>query len=218
MGFACAIMLILAAPAPALAAGQYLTVNQGFEMTGEAPDTVTDTFDYALTALSEDAVLPAGAIDGVFSFSLVGDGASISLPVQEAGDDALVFSHAGVYSYGLACTSVADADGMTVDSSVYSISIVVENDDAGLRVGQIIVRDESGEKPAEIRYAHSFKGVGDAPPALEPRKESPKPFVFPKTGDALWTLMVVGGVLCAVGIAAVFVAVVLRRRSRGRGN
>ncbi|ACV21120.1 Uncharacterised protein [Slackia heliotrinireducens] len=227
---ACALMLA-GAPSVAFGADGGLQVSQSYSESGDVPESVTGSFDYALTATSEGAAMPEGSSGNTYAFSLDGDGASITFPVQGSGPYALVFEHTGVYSYELTCTSTPSADGMTVDNSTYTVRICVDNAaDGGLQMGWVEVRDENGEKPDEVCYSHSFEGAEPAPgpePEPEPSPEptpspNPKPdsgpfhlpFNLPQTGDPVWMLIQMSGALCICAIAALVLAAAGKRRAK----
>ncbi|MCL2605813.1 MAG: hypothetical protein FWD93_00835 [Coriobacteriia bacterium] len=76
------------------------------------------TFDYELRAVQSTFPLPAGRIDGRYSFALTGSTAQTLSPIT--------FVHAGRFSYDIKSTSLA-TPGLIIDQSIFRVYIDVRN-------------------------------------------------------------------------------------------
>ena len=220
---ACATFVMLAAllaPMRALAAEvTSLDITQVYTTEGAVPDEWRDgTFGYELAAV-DSAPLPAGATDGRYDFTIVGNTTeSIALVTRQGGTDGISFDNVGDYEYDLRCTT-QPADGLTLDNKTYHVTVQVENDadGDGIHVAKLVVRDASGLKPDSIEYDPSYKGELESAKPTPSKGEVRQPTVFgqklAKTGDASWGLAVFSGILLAAGVCFVVVSLVLKRRN-----
>jgi len=119
-----------------------LTVKQVFINTGtETPPT--ETFTYWLIPELATNPMPAGSANGRYVFNMTGS-ESISM-------GAMTFTAVGTYRYQLSCI-ISAVPGYNYDRQVYSIEInIYENANA-----LYIIRNEDGEKAAELAFTHRF--------------------------------------------------------------
>lgn len=199
-----------------------LDVTQSFATSGVVPEGLDKTFSYELSRTDAVSPLPAGAEGNAYAFTIEGS-QTRSLPLALDGStsaDSLSFSHAGVYSYQLRCTEDGSSvQGLSVDDSVYSIRISIENaESGGLRLGWIEIKDQTGAKPNTLSFSHSYQGSEEpAPTPTTPAQ--PKTVLgmkLPQTGDSLWTLLWMSAAICAGGVVLVVVGIrqMAKRRSQ----
>ncbi len=220
------LAVALAAPSVALAAdANAIAVSQSFTTSGSVPKDPSDRFTYQLTRTDSASPLPADASGDTYTFGITGD-ATTYLPLRADGGaaaaGALTYSRVGEYKYELRCsTDASGVGGLTVDGKVYSVRVAIENDGtSGLKVGWVEVKNLSAQgddnpKPDKVSFEHSYAG------GTAPTPEEPKPRLtilgvkLPKTGDAIWGLIQLSGMLCVIGIVTVVLGVSSRRRKRG---
>jgi hypothetical protein len=164
LGLLCLAGLALVAPAlPALAdEGDRPAVEQA--LSGYS-GTASQVFSYALTPNSSGAPMPAGSVDGVYSFNISGTASYDIL-------DLLAFDDLGRYVYTLKCTTQTD-ENCTVDPAVYTITVYKYTDYFHIL---ITLPDDPGTKLAAMRFSHSYSYTPPAqPPASPPATPSASP-------------------------------------------
>lgn len=116
-----------------------LCVEQVF--TKNSSLDVNEVFAYQLISLDSSSPMPAGAVNGICSFTLAGTTA-VKIP--------LTFPNAGIFQY-----QISVAAEYEVNSPVNKVTILVENSDEGL-LPQIVVEKSNGEKTGSIRFEHTY--------------------------------------------------------------
>ncbi|ERL06390.1 Spy0128 family protein [Olsenella profusa] len=195
-----------------------IEVTQSLSKTGAIPAGLDTSFDYELRRMDATAPLPSGAQGDTYAFTMDGDASyEITLSAGTAtptGD--LAFSRIGVYTYQLRCVTDASATpGMTVDGTVWEITVAIENDDeGGLKLGWVTVKDlSSGDKLDGVAFDHSFVG-GETPQSNPPAGPTILGLRLPQTNDAMWGLIQLSLGICVVGAIALVLGISRRRRER----
>ena len=201
-----------------------LEVTQSLSTEGAIPEGLNTSFDYELKRMDADATapLPSGAQGDTYTFAMDGDASrEITLSTGAAAPGDLTFSRVGVYTYQLRCATDASATpGMTVDDTVWEITVAIENDDAGndgaggLKVGWVTVKNlSSGDKLDAIAFNHSFVGEA-APQGDPPAGPTILGLRLPQTGDATWGLIQLSLGICVVGAIALVLGISRKHRER----
>lgn len=172
-----------------------LTVKQSFVVKNPAKEMdFTGTYEFCTT--DEEAPMPEGTKEGIYSFSLNGEQAETTIDLQ--------YLHAGVYHYQLEQTT-AEKKGYQYDKSCYDIMVYVKNGDNGELISQVVAKNEDGEKCGELEFLNSYQGnptESSEPSNPEKPNDPSKPV---KTGDTtpimMYVLLVVGALLLIVVLA-----------------
>ena len=209
-----------------------LEVTQALSTEGAIPEGLDTSFDYELKRMDAAAPLPSGAQGDTYTFAMDGDASrEITLSAGAAVPGDLMFSRVGVYTYQLRCVTDASATpGMTVDDTVWEITVAIENDDAGnddtenddadghLKVGWVTVKNlSSGDKLDGIAFSHAFVGEA-APQGNPPAGPTILGLRLPQTGDATWGLIQLSLGICVVGAIALVLGIARKRRERAARN
>lgn len=141
------------------AADVRITVSQVFRNRSGSIPPGGETFSYALTAEDRNDPMPEGSKDGALNFSLSGN---------DSRELALSFDREGVYKYKLEHVVTNKEKGYSFDVSQYRIEVHVTAGGEGGLTAAIILIDESGRKPAEIVYRHSYSADGKPPKTGDP--------------------------------------------------
>lgn len=175
-----------------------LTVKQSFVVKNPAKEMdFTGTYEFCTT--DEEAPMPEGTKEGIYSFSLNGEQAETTIDLQ--------YLHAGVYHYQLEQTT-AEKKGYQYDKSCYDIMVYVKNGDNGELISQVVAKNEDGEKCGELEFLNSYQGK--KPGAFAPSDPS-KPNKPVKTGDTTHIMVYVG---IAAGSLFLILALVYFRKHR----
>lgn len=172
-----------------------LTVKQSFVVKNPAKEMdFTGTYEFCTT--DEEAPMPEGTKEGIYSFSLNGEQAETTIDLQ--------YLHAGVYHYQLEQTT-AEKKGYQYDKSCYDIMVYVKNGDNGELISQVVAKNEDGEKCGELEFLNSYQGnpTESSEPSNPAKTNDPSKPV--KTGDTtpimMYVLLVVGALLLIVVLA-----------------
>ena len=150
-----------------------LAVKQSFVVKNPAKEMdFTGTYEFYTT--DEEAPMPEGTKDGIYSFSLNGEQAETTIDLQ--------YLHVGVYHYQLEQTT-AEKKGYQYDKSCYDITVYVENGEKGKLIAQVVAEKEDGKKCGELEFQNSYQG--NPPESSEPSNPAKPndPSKPVKTGD-----------------------------------
>ncbi len=175
------LVMLLALSVPAYAAGetQKAQVPVSIALEGPAPDPAEE-FTVQLTAVTENAPMPAGASGGLYEETITGAG-SLTLEME--------YDHTGVYSYTL-CQLHPDHDFCDYDDSVYTLTVYSTVDEDWNPELTTVLTDGEGEKTDEAVFTDVYK-------PLEPAKLDPpvEKIVISKKGtapsDAIFTFAMI---------------------------
>ena len=175
-----------------------LTVKQSFVVKNPAKEMdFTGTYEFCTT--DEEAPMPEGTKDGIYSFSLNGEQAETTIDLQ--------YLHAGAYRYQLDQTT-AEKKGYQYDKSCYDITVYVKNGENGELVSQVVAKKGAGKKSGELEFLNSYQGK--KPGASAPSDPS-KPNKLVKTGDTTHIMAYVG---IAAGSLFLILALVYFRKHK----
>ena len=144
-GILCFLLLPQTAYAAGTPAAATLTVDQVFTTSAAG---VSDVFPYELVAKNSANPMPAGSVNGIYSFTVSGTN---SVKINMA------FPDTGVYHYTLRRSqSAAAVSGYVYDNQVYRITVTVTNQGGGNLTAGVVVRKAGSSKSAAIRFSHSY--------------------------------------------------------------
>lgn len=167
-----------------------IPVEQHFQTNSQNPKKLKQTWTYRLTA-RENAPLPDGSNNGVYTFTLTGN------EKKQVGP--IIYSHAGLYHYRLAlCKGPKNDTKYTVDQKVYDITVSVENSGNGL-TAKVIVENMCGQKVDTISFEHLYTVVKCVPATKLTKTIKAKQV---KTGDNIQVgLFIAAGLLSILTIS-----------------
>ena len=175
-----------------------LTVKQSFVVKNPAKEMdFTGTYEFCTT--DEEAPMPEGTKDGIYSFSLNGEQTETTIDLQ--------YLHAGVYHYQLDQTT-AEKKGYQYDKSCYDITVYVKNGENGELIPQVVAEKGDGKKCGDLEFLNSYQGK--KPGASAPSDPS-KPNKLVKTGDTTHIMAYVG---IAAGSLFLILALVYFRKHK----
>ena len=160
------------------------------KLTGDTP-TSKGTFTFRMTAESKDYPMPAGSSDGVKEVSVYGSGST------EFGE--ITFTEAGTYRYKISEVNTGLAN-YTYDTTVYTITYVVKNENGKLKVERTIT--ETNGKNVDTPVFTNRYTKSDTP-------SKPK---LPQTGVTWWPVPV----LAVTGMALIFAGILRKKMSRDK--
>ncbi len=159
---ACSFLLLLLLLATMLSIPAYAEegkvtaeVPVEIQLSGSVPSPA-ETFTVELEAVTENAPMPAGAAEGVWTTTITGAGKAT---VQ------IDYEHAGVYSYTIKQLPGSHVRG-TYDSRVYKLTVYATVDEDFALGITTVLEDPDGEKTDTALFENSYK-------APEPAKYDP---------------------------------------------
>ena len=138
-------------------------VNLEISQTIEALNT--DRTDlgcrYILTAETEDAPMPEGAVGGKWNFTMNGENTSEKITVR--------FFETGEYHYQIRRDSEASETGYTYDDTVYHVVVFADYFGEGFSAEVKVHRGSSEDKVPEILFHHRYQpsGVCETDPSVK---------------------------------------------------
>lgn len=178
-----------------------LTVKQSFVVKNPAKEmNFTGTYEFRTT--DEEAPMPEGTKNGIYSFLLSGEQAETTIDLQ--------YLHAGVYHYQLEQIT-AEKKGYQYDKSCYEITVYVKNSENGELVSEVVAEKGDGKKCGDLEFQNSYQG--NPPESSEPSNSSKPndPGKLVKTGD---TTPVMAYVLLAAGALLLIAVLAYFRKHR----
>ena len=138
ISLAAVLAFVAATPATAQAAPVSISipVEQIFSVTPGVDDP--GTFDYVLQRLNPSFPLPAGASGDTYAFSMTGN------TNRDIGP--ITFTHAGLFDYEIMSVSPSGT-GITLDDTIYVVTIAVNNTPGGGLQARIIVATRTETTP-----------------------------------------------------------------------
>jgi len=180
-----AVFTLALLPKSALAATNTLTIPVEQIFSADPPGESAGTFSYELRALN-GGPLPGGAIGDTFTFTLAGNvpnppaGSAATPPIAGAHQvGPITFNTSGMFTYTLRLASTPSAEEYTVDSRVYTITVIVEETPTGSLLARIasIYYEGNVRKQERIIFEHSFISVAEIP---DPRPTDPSLMLDPE--------------------------------------
>ena len=153
-------------------------------IVGDKPETASK-FTFVLTAKEASYPMPAGSTGTVKEISITGAGSA------EFGD--ITFTKPGTYVYTISEKN-SGVDGYTYDTTVYTVSYTVTQEDGELKV-QRTISDSKANTVTAVEFTNSYKTPGNK---------------VPQTGILWWPVPV----LMFLGTLCVIAGVILRRRCK----
>lgn len=179
-----------------------LTVKQSFVVKNPAKEMdFTGTYEFCTT--DEEAPMPEGTKDGIYSFSLNGEQAETTIDLQ--------YLHAGAYRYQLE-QIIAEKKGYQYDKSCYDITVYVENGKNGELIPQVMAKKGEGEKSGELEFLNSYQGEKTETSTLSDPSKPNKPI---KTGDTTHIMVYVG---IATGSLCLILALIIQKNIARKNN
>lgn len=126
-----------------------LSVNQTFRVTGSTVSNVGDIFEYNLTAMTEEAPMPAGSTQERYQFSIRGN--------QSMEIEPMTYSNTGIYEYRLELVIGSEKRGYTYDKEVYFITVYVKNTENDGLVTEIVAKNRAGDKVGSLNFESTYQ-------------------------------------------------------------
>ncbi len=131
-----------------------LRINQVFT-SNSSVSGVENSFSYTLTALDTGNPMPAGSVDGIYSFAVKG--------TANHGVDPMSFVEAGVYRYEIKLAKPGTvAIGYHLDESAYTVTAYVRRS-SGKLAPEITIQKNGTSKVGSILYEHTYTPVPSKP-------------------------------------------------------
>ena len=122
-----------------------LPVRQSFTSNVSDAD---DTFSYVLTAITKNAPMPDGSVDGKYTFTLSG---SVSQTLR------LSAQQQGYYEYTLRQVVSEEKQSYTYDTTTYRIGVSIRDGEGADGLTFIVVLEKNdGTKTDELRFANAY--------------------------------------------------------------
>ena len=122
-----------------------LPVRQSFTSNVSDAD---DTFSYVLTAITKNAPMPDGSVDGKYTFTLSG---SVSQTLR------LSAQQQGYYEYTLRQVVSEEKQSYTYDTTTYRIGVSIRDSESADGLTSILVIEKTdGTKTDELRFANAY--------------------------------------------------------------
>jgi len=147
-------------PAKAFAATASISIEVQQIFTATDGVEMNPSFDYELVRLPNDhpapSPLPAGAVGNSYDFSLTGNETRSVGPIT--------FVHAGLFTYEIRSTSTA-ATGISLDPTVYTVSVIVDNAPGGGLVARIaaVESNMSNAKDLSVVFDKTYSSLATIP-------------------------------------------------------
>ena len=142
------------ADTPVTLTGQQVTKHL---VMAEGQAVPTETFSFTADAVTEDA--PEASIDNVSYTSADDLGAHFNDGVYTVDKNAAItfgdFPHAGTYVYTVT-ENPGSADGITYDSTSYTMMVYVANDSGNLVIRDITVEADNG-KQEDLSFTNTYR-------------------------------------------------------------
>lgn len=163
-----------------------LPVSQTFKnSTGE---NVDDTFTYRIKAADQNNPMPNGIKGNTFSIEGTKE---MSLEIT--------FDRVGIYEYEIKQDSANKRAGYTNDSTVYTVTVYVRNDEADGLKTDLLIQNQDGNKVERLEFTNSYKTKDTTEDSTHSGKET-------KTGDImLWPFYML--FLCGTVIAGICIKI-----------
>ncbi len=153
------LVLVLVLTASALAEGETVTAQVPVEIVleGQAPSPA-ENYTVQLTAVTEDAPMPAGTSGGVYKKTITG-AASAVLEMD--------FSKTGVFSYTLKQLP-GSSSSCTYDATEYSVTVFATVDGQWKLGLTVVITPDGVEKTDEAVFTNVYESVEPTPAKLDP--------------------------------------------------
>ncbi len=145
LGLIALLISMTAGLAVAETAAVSLPVRQSFTSNVSGAD---DTFAYVLTAITENAPMPDGSVNGKYAFSLSGSsGRTLCLSTQQQG----------YYEYTLRQVVSEEKQNYTYDTTAYHIGVSIRGSEGADGLTSIVVIEKTdGTKTDELQFANAY--------------------------------------------------------------
>ena len=193
LGLIALLISMAAGLAVAETAAVSLPVRQSFTSNVSGAD---DTLAYVLTAITENAPMPDGSVNGKYAFTLSGSSSrTLRLSAQQQG----------YYEYTLRQVVSEEKQNYTYDTTAYRIGVSIRDSESADGLTSILVIEKTdGTKTDELRFANAYA-----------KKSSEGGGV--KTGDdgSLNTYLIIMGVSGGALILLLLIWTVANRKKKG---
>lgn len=151
--FTLAMILPRAAYAAITSVPVTLRIDQVFTKNSSALG-VNSVFSYTLTSMDAGNPMPAGSINGTYSFTADGTGSKNIDPIS--------FNNTGIYRYEIKGNTFFSAAGYSYDNEVYSLTVYVRQP-ADQLVAEITVQKSDGSKVSHIVFKNTYTPLASKP-------------------------------------------------------